>query len=825
MNNETDVSIRFKNYVSGEGKLEKYAQTLAKIKSFTDGIDSAKIKDLESGASSTKEVNDETKKMAKNVNSAFNYTVIRGFVRGLKSAYTMMGKLTNQSASYLENINLFQVAFNGAYQEAERFINKMSEMYGLDESGLTNTVGIFRQLANAMNLSVETGTKLATLLTQMSVDISSLYNIDISRASSVLQSSLAGQTKPIRGATGADITESTLQTTLNTIGLDKYVGDLSYAEKRLLIIISLTEQLSESTNDFARTIESPANQMRILNEQWERLTRAVGNVFLPILSKILPYLNAIMMVLTEIINTIATLVGYNQEDYDYFAGTADSVLELEDSLGGATEKAKQLKQGLRGFDKLNVIKTPSANDTGGGAGGVDPKIMDAFNKAFDEYNSKLTDVTMKATKIRDAIMEWLGFTKKINEETGKVYFKFEKLTSGTILGALGVGGTIYSGIYLVSQFLAKIGIISKGLPSLFTLLKDAVVGIAGALGISAGWVVAIGVALVALVAVIIKYWDEIKNFVVNLAGTVGNFFVDLWKKIDSTFIKPITTFFSTLATFIYDNVIKPVIDFFAPIVEAIVSIFSLVIQKTAEIVVGVTKAVWEIIKKIGEIFAKIIEISIAIGKAFYDYIIKPVFEFIGNLFSEIYNKVIKPVLNVFGDVGKWVYDKIIKPIVDWIVWLKDKAVGIFKGIGTTVVTFISDVFKSVINGVLTAIESGVNGFIKLLNGAIGIINDIPGVEIKKITLLKIPRLEKGMDFVPKDFYGPVYLDYGERVLTKEENRDYSAGLLAGGNQSQKATSFNPTFVIQVGDEVLARKMLNDLQDMAKSDGKPIVISP
>ena len=450
--------------------------------------------------------------------------------------------------------------------------------------------------------------------------------------------------------------------------------------------------------------------------------------------------------------------------------------------------------------------------------------MDAFNKAFDEYNSKLTDVTMKATKIRDAIMEWLGFTKKINKETGKVYFQFEKLTSGTILGALGVGGTIYSGIYLVSQFLAKIGIISKGLPSLFALLKDAVVGIAGALGISAGWVVAIGVALVALVAVIIKYWDEIKNFVVNLAGTVGNFFVDLWKKIDSTFIKPITTFLSTLATFIYDNVIKPVIDFFAPIVEAIVSVFSLVIEKTAEIVVGVTKAVWEILKKIGEIFAKIIEISIAIGKAFYDYIIKPVFEFIGNLFSEIYNKVIKPVLNVFGDVGKWVYDKIIKPIVDWIVWLKDKAVGIFKGIGTTVVTFISDVFKSVINGVLTAIESGVNGFIKLLNGAIGIINDIPGVEIKKITLLKIPRLEKGMDFVPKDFYGPVYLDYGERVLTKEENRDYSAGLLAGGNQSQKATSFNPTFVIQVGDEVLARKMLNDLQDMAKSDGKPIVIS-
>lgn len=424
MNNETDVSIRFRNYVSGEGKLEKYAQTLAKIKSVTDGLNKKTLVAIEDGSKNTKNINEETSKMSKNINTAFNYTVVREFTRGLKSAFTTLSKLTDKSASYLENINLFQVAFGGAYQEAERFINKMSEMYGLDESKLTNTVGIFRQLANAMNLSVETGTRLATLMTQMSVDISSLYNIDVERASSVLQSSLAGQTKPIRGATGADITESTLQTTLNTIGLDKYVGDLSYAEKRLLIIISLTEQLSESTNDFARTIESPANQMRIMNEQWERLSRAVGNTFLPALSQVLPYLNATLMVLTEIFSVVASLFGYNKDDFDYFAGVSDSVLDLEESLGGASENAKKLKQGLRGFDKLNVIKTPSSNGSSGGTGTIDPKIMDAFNKAFDDYNSKLTDVTMKATKIRDAVMEWLGFTKKIHPLTGDISWTY-----------------------------------------------------------------------------------------------------------------------------------------------------------------------------------------------------------------------------------------------------------------------------------------------------------------------------------------------------------------------------------------------------------------
>lgn len=447
MNNEAEVSIRFKNYVSGEGKLEKYAKTLNQIKAVTDGLNTKTISNIEQGATGVKNISSETEKMSRNVNTAFNYGVVRQFVTGLKSAVTEIGNLTKKSSEYLENINLFQVAFGGAYQEAEKFVNEMSEMYGLDESNLTNMVGIFKQLSNAMNVSTETGNKLSTLLTQMAVDISSLYNIDIERASSVLQSTMAGQTKPIRGATGADITEATLQTTLDTIGIDRYVGDLSYAEKRLLIIISLTDQLSEATNDFSRTIESPANQTRILSEQWERLTRAVGNVFLPIISKVLPYLNAILMVLTEIISGIATLFGYKAEDYDYFAGTADSVLELEEGLDGASESAQKLKSGLRGFDKLNVIKSPSDSSSSASAGGgIDPTLMGAFNDAFDDYNSKLTEASMKATKIRDNIMEWLGFTKLVDEETGDVSFKFDHITGGTVLGALAVGGSIFVGI-------------------------------------------------------------------------------------------------------------------------------------------------------------------------------------------------------------------------------------------------------------------------------------------------------------------------------------------------------------------------------------------
>lgn len=890
MDNEAEVSLKFKNSITGEKKLEEYANTLSKIHSLLSGINSGSTKSLTQAATDTKSVNEDVTSINKKVSTAFNYGLITKFASAIKKLGAGFTSLAKQSFDYLENFNLFQVAFNGNYRSAERFINKMSEMYGLDESWLTQTVGKFKQLSNAMNLTTETGEKVSELLTQMSLDISSLYNVDIDRAASTLASAMAGQTKPIRGVAGADITQPTLQTTLDTLGIDTTVNKLSFAEKRLLIIISLTQQLNASIGDMGRTIESPSNQLRIMNEQWERLTRAVGNVFLPILAKILPYLNAILMVLTEIISLIASLVGYKTDDFDYFEKPAASVWDFDDGLKSAGTSAKKLKQGLRGFDKLNNITTPSAGGSGGGVGGggINPKLLDAFNNAFSDYQNKLKDVEMKATRIRDSIMEWLGFTKQVDEETGKVSFKFDHITGGTVLGALAVGGTIYSGVHVLLKMLGKIGNftglskvfitigsvlgkitgiggIIEGVKALFAgvgtfaevfsvyilpaleklggfgialagifrtisginnLLDDSskkfdgiikivqgiavvVTGVAVAI---AAWPVALGAAIAAVVSfltqLIVDNWDAIKEF-----------FVGIWDWFSETVVTPIVEWLSGIAGWINETVIQPIVEFFTPIVEAIVMIFN----------------------KVVEIIAKIIEINIALGKAFYEYVIKPIAEFVksvgiwiyDNIISPvvnwiksaatfIYNNLVKPVANFFKNVGNWVYNNIIKPIVDKITWLKNKAVEIFKLIGTKVSEFISGAIKGVINGIFNRIESAINGFIKLLNGAIGIINKIPGVDITKVKELKLPRLQAGIDFVPNDYFGPVYLDYGERVLTKQENKDYS--LNKASENSRYSTQSPQVYNIYLDkDHKVATYTLEQLQDMAKTNGRTITI--
>lgn len=473
MDDGTVVSLKFKNSITGQAKLEKYSEQLSKIESALSGFDSGMMKQVDKGASSIKDAGKESEKASKNFNTLFKIGGVSAFLSSTKKLTNTLSKLSTSSSAYLEDFNLFQVAFNGNTREGERFINTLNEMYGLDESWLMRTTGLFKQLANAMGLSNETGVKLSKLMTQMSIDISSLFNIDVDRASSILQSALAGQTKPARSI-GADITQSTLQTTLDKFNLDKQVAQLSYAEKRLLIIISLTDQLSESSGDWGRTLESPANQLRILDEQWQRLSRSVGNLFMPILAKVLPYLNAILMVLTEIISTIATFLGYNVGDFDYFESASQDAWDFNDALESAGSSAKKLKSGLRGFDKLNVISTPTSasSGVGGGAGGINPKLMDAFNKAFDDYQNKLENVQMKATKIRDSIMQWLGFTKEINPITGDVSFKYQGISKtlsniwewfkklspqGKILTTVIAGLFTSKTIKLASQFFKLIG--------------------------------------------------------------------------------------------------------------------------------------------------------------------------------------------------------------------------------------------------------------------------------------------------------------------------------------------------------------------------------
>lgn len=200
MDNTQNIGIQFTNSVIGQAKLEKYEKTLKSIKTLLKNMPDATFGDnLDENISS---VDEKTAKLNKNIGktgnllgTAFQIGKIPVFIKTLTTIKEKMAQLVDKSALYIENMNLLDVAYNNNTKSAKKLISRMTEMYGLDESWGYRTVGLFKQLSNAMGLADETGTKLANTLTMLAIDLSSLYNTDTTEAVTKLTSALSGLIK------------------------------------------------------------------------------------------------------------------------------------------------------------------------------------------------------------------------------------------------------------------------------------------------------------------------------------------------------------------------------------------------------------------------------------------------------------------------------------------------------------------------------------------------------------------------------------------------------------------------------------------------------
>ena len=279
-----------------------------------------------------------------------------------------------------------------------------------------------------------------------------MFNVETDVAMQKIQAALVGSVKPIRSDSGYDITEATIGTKATELGITTSVRNLNQMEKRLLRIIVLMDQMraTGAMQDFARTIEQPSNQLKVLTNQVKELGVWLGNVFMGTLGNILPYINGFVMALVQVVKTLAIFVGYTNVGSGLAEGleiSDDATSGIASGLGSAAASAKELRNTLMGFDVLNVIQTPTAS-SGGGAGGSDIGTIDpAILGALEDYDNLMDKVSMKAMDIRDSIMDWLGFTKVINPLTGEISWEFTGLskqakTVATFLGLIFAVGAL-----------------------------------------------------------------------------------------------------------------------------------------------------------------------------------------------------------------------------------------------------------------------------------------------------------------------------------------------------------------------------------------------
>lgn len=310
------------------------------------------------------------------------------------------------------------------------------------------------------------------------------------------------------------------------------------------------------------------------------------------------------------------------------------------------------------------------------------------------------------------------------------------------------------------------GVVTAAAPFLITLGK--IVSFAGnlisgfgqlvtVLGRVAGAINPINLAITALIGIIVYLWntnEEFRNNIIaiwnEIKDTIGSFIEDFKVKLDELIqamqptIEAITMLWEEFC------------DFIAPLIEATFGFIRDLIQEVLNIILAAVdffiaafSGDWE---DLGESVISIVQGFLQIISNAFSFAwnaIKTVFSPAVNFFSGIWNGV----KNIFSGVKEFfrkgfadaynVIEKLFSPLTNFFrgVWTGIKSV--FNKIAEVIGGAIKSTVEKAVNGVLSTATKIINGFISAINGAIGAINAIPGVKIKKLTKLETPKLAEG----------------------------------------------------------------------------------
>lgn len=352
--------------------------------------------------------NERQKKSYMSLSSQMN-SFMRNMAKlvSLKAIATYLGNAAEKFNSYYEATNLFGVSMKGLTGEASTFINKMETLLDIDLTEAMNNMATIQGLTTSFGLASDKAYVLSKNLTQLGYDLASLKNIPVAESFTKIQAAISGELEPIRRL-GVDISNARLQQELLNLGYSQSVSTLSQADKAVLRYIAIMKQTTDAQGDFARTLSSPANMIRILQAQLNSLARVVGSLLYPALKSILPPLIAAVELVKELVTGIASMMGVKVEFPD-FSSASDAVGGVTDAMDNTTKAtgkaAKAFKNYIMGFDELNVIQKDngSSGGSGSGAGAVGNILGDVDLSGYDMFKnyvgSSVDEIKAKLEKL------------------------------------------------------------------------------------------------------------------------------------------------------------------------------------------------------------------------------------------------------------------------------------------------------------------------------------------------------------------------------------------------------------------------------------------
>lgn len=415
------------------------------------------------------------------------YASLRMATTGLQSAARMVAKWINEANQYVESLNLFNASMSRFAQEAQTYAEKISEIMGIDPAEWMRNQGTFNTIIKGFGVVEDKAYTMSQNLTQLGYDISSFFNISVEDAMQKVSSGISGELEPLRRL-GYDLSVARLQQDALNLGITKSVSKMTQAEKAQLRYWEMMKQVTTVQGDMARTLEAPANQLRILKAQLIMAARALGNVFIPLLNISLPYVIAFAKAVRMAADALGKLVGFKLPEVDYsgldtsttdmFGDIADSTEETADALGEATKKAKELKRTIMGFDELNLLNGNDLSDSlsnvldaldngiGSGDLGIELPTYDFLQGALEnQSNAIVKDIQDMFSKV-GALLVGIGLIV-----TGLILVAFGHPFLGVSLIVAGVAT-----LYAAEQF--QPGIIKQQIYTMFHSVYGIITGMA-----------------------------------------------------------------------------------------------------------------------------------------------------------------------------------------------------------------------------------------------------------------------------------------------------------------------------------------------------------
>lgn len=671
------------------------------------------------------------------------------FMGGIRMIRQEISKAITESNAYQEDLNLFTASMGQYAKEAQEYAENVGEIMGIDPAKWMRNQGVFNTLLSGFGSVADRSYLMSKNLTQLGYDISSFFNISVEDAMQKLQSGVSGELEPLRRL-GYDLSQAKLEQTALTLGIEKSVSAMTQAEKAELRYYAIMTQVTTAQGDMARSLDAPANQLRIFQAQLTQASRAIGNIFIPILQKILPIAIAVLRVVRELADAIAKLFHFKLTEIDY-SGVGNLASGAEDAAAGfddATSAAKELKKSVMGFDELNILN----GNTASGAGSAGVSGGSGFDFELPEYGF-LNDVSKQADEVTQKLKNALPWILAIG--AGFAAWKLGPKLGLDLQKTIGLAVGIFGALTLVQNILDAIvnGVTEENMTGMIFGMTLAVTGLYVALGPVAGGITAI-VSGLAVLAVAFSDAEKsgwnFQNQMLAIAGILAagvgigiliGSWIPLLIAMIASLLLSITTSTGHGQELIngVKKTLQGFIDFFA-------GIFTGDTERTAKGIEGIFSGLKGII---GSVIDGIRDWL----NGLLDWIdkktngkLKPLITGIKAIVTAVFGNIKQTVGNIIDDI-KTIFSGLIKFIS-----------GVFSGDFDKAWEGIKDIFKGIWNTIIDLLNGAINIIIKGLNWLIKQMNkisfDVPswvpfvggksiGVNIDYISENVLPRLAKG----------------------------------------------------------------------------------